>query len=325
MGIFKEIQNNATNASFLYTDKLLFDFDNLEDVTKAKEKLKSLPGAYLVFVSPSGNGIKAVFQLGRHIKDIDDYKQAYETFAESLEVNTGLIPDKTCDPRRLCFLSHDKELFFNPDAKPICIPIKQVYRAETALLKPVYRAKTTLCAKIAYSDKEQNIIAIISSIVRRSKPGNRHQCRLKAGYSLGGYIGAGEIEEQKALNALIPIIQRNTDNFTKSIRTFKDAMIEGKKNPRQFLDVSKSFDGLFIPNHLLESDIKIGAKLVYALLAKYSEGGECRPKQETISKLLKIPKRTLSNYLEELNKKNYIDVIPGNSFKKEANRYFFIK
>ncbi|MCK4983492.1 MAG: helix-turn-helix domain-containing protein [Victivallaceae bacterium] len=314
MGTFKDIKNNANNASFLHTDKLLFDFDNLDDITKAKANLKKMPGTYLVFVSPSGEGIKAVFQLDRCIRDIDDYKQAYMGLAESLKANTGLTPDTTCDPRRLCFLSHDEELFFNPDVKPISIP-----------LKSVPRTPKTLCAKFACSDKDQDIIKIVSSIIRRSKPGYRHNARLKAGHSLGGYIGAGEIEEQKALEALIPIIKRNTDNFTKSIKTFKEAIAKGKKEPRRFIEVSKSSNDLLIPSHISKTDLSTGAKFVYALLTKYSEGGECRPKQETISKSLALSKRSITNHIKELKQKDYIDVIPGNSFNEEANRYFFLK
>lgn len=76
----------------------------------------------LLFISPSGQGLKVFFPLDTPCTDAKLYAEAYRAFAsrfaESVRLE-GSVDMRTSDAARACFLSHDSNAYFNPTPKAV--------------------------------------------------------------------------------------------------------------------------------------------------------------------------------------------------------------
>lgn len=90
----------------------VLDFDHVENVSTLLEDLTQSEYCRIAFVSPSGNGVKMI------IKFPADYSKHRDYYAAALEHFSEFKPDRaTSDPCRLCFVSHDPNIYYNPAAK----------------------------------------------------------------------------------------------------------------------------------------------------------------------------------------------------------------
>lgn len=90
------------------------DFDDvgtIEDAAILRDSLKDNEYIYAAFISPSGNGVKAIVPIPA---EIQNHKKYYEALCETFD--TGL-DDKTKDISRICYESYDPDLFINPECK----------------------------------------------------------------------------------------------------------------------------------------------------------------------------------------------------------------
>lgn len=110
-GTFK---SRKKSGLILHSGYLVIDFDNINDVISLRKLLlndKSIT-TVLIFVSPSGNGLKWVIEF-----DIDKY--SHETYfdgvVEYFSKEYNIIVDKSGrDIPRTCFICHDKDAYINP-------------------------------------------------------------------------------------------------------------------------------------------------------------------------------------------------------------------
>jgi hypothetical protein len=98
------------------------DLDHLSDVAAVKQAIcRDLCTVY-AFVSPSGGGLK----VGVHAPIVADnagYKHAWHTVSRAYERRYGWCWDPSGkDISRLCFVSHDLDLFWNPAAEMFEVP-----------------------------------------------------------------------------------------------------------------------------------------------------------------------------------------------------------
>ncbi|GAB2801424.1 hypothetical protein GCM10027275_54450 [Rhabdobacter roseus] len=87
-----------------------------------RQKLCDLPGVVLLYTSPGGLGLKAFFRLEPACPNALAFSEAYRQFASSLADRLALVGSvdlRTHDVARACFLSHDPDAYFNPDAEPL--------------------------------------------------------------------------------------------------------------------------------------------------------------------------------------------------------------
>lgn len=104
---------------------IVMDFDDLPNPEEIKRVLATDKYFYLVFISPSGRGLKAILKI-----DDQDFKQAFIDISLYCQKNYGLVPDVSgSDITRACFLSYDPEYHFNDSAESYTIkglaPIKK--------------------------------------------------------------------------------------------------------------------------------------------------------------------------------------------------------
>lgn len=90
------------------------DIDKIGDanaIESAKQKILSGVTPSLMFVSPSGNGLKVVYQIDTQAGDHLQYFKAFERYCKDL----GYEIDGQCkDIARACFICHDPDAYFNP-------------------------------------------------------------------------------------------------------------------------------------------------------------------------------------------------------------------
>lgn len=87
------------------------DFDDVDDAICLRDSLQDNEYIYSAFVSPSGNGVKALVKVP---KDIANYKKYYEAICETFD---SKLDTKTKDISRVCYESYDPDLFINPNSK----------------------------------------------------------------------------------------------------------------------------------------------------------------------------------------------------------------
>jgi len=96
---------------------ICLDFDNVPDPQATKDLIS--PDEYVVacFISPSGNGLKVLLKVPPPTEEIADWHEHIFRQAADYFAAYDLPADKSGkDVSRLCFLSHDPNLYFNPDA-----------------------------------------------------------------------------------------------------------------------------------------------------------------------------------------------------------------
>jgi hypothetical protein len=111
--------NNAYRSSenFQAAHYMIVDVDECENPREmSREWIRRDPRIRLLFISPSGSGIKAVFKLATPCTDLQTYKFCYKALVqdltEILDFN-GKLDLKTCDATRVCFLAHDPNVYFH--------------------------------------------------------------------------------------------------------------------------------------------------------------------------------------------------------------------
>lgn len=110
-GVFT--QRNSMGIS-RYSGIICLDIDNLTDPVALKQRCKDIPWIWCSFITPSGCGLKIFV---RTKTEQQDFKYVENEIAMSFYNLTGLMrDDRAKDLARLQFVSHDVDLFLNPDA-----------------------------------------------------------------------------------------------------------------------------------------------------------------------------------------------------------------
>jgi hypothetical protein len=111
-GTFRQRKNDAL---IKHSGLLCADLDSLNsDLPDVREKLKASSHLWTLFVSPSGDGLKAVFRVPA---DAAKHAGSFRAVEKQVRELTTKQIDQSCkDPARLCFISYDPELYHNPDA-----------------------------------------------------------------------------------------------------------------------------------------------------------------------------------------------------------------
>jgi len=110
------------------------DFDKLtpEQLNAAFQIITTIPYTFLCFVSPSGNGLKVFIEVNTGAEHHDT---AYQQVMQYYENATGLKADVKCkDITRLCFVSHDPQLYKNIYNEKFKVEDVPVIKTETSAI-----------------------------------------------------------------------------------------------------------------------------------------------------------------------------------------------
>ena len=106
---------------------ICIDIDKVDDTEVVMEKLKSLHNIKpaLIFISPSGNGIKAIYRVS--IKSAQYVGIAYKYIAKMIKDELGIDVDPA--PKSVasaCYLPWDPDAYLNEDAAVVEIPLEEL-------------------------------------------------------------------------------------------------------------------------------------------------------------------------------------------------------
>lgn len=102
-----------------HTGLIGLDFDHVENPEELRRALKALPVVALVFISPSGDGVKAFFRVDPIPANAREHQEAWrrvcDFYGQHEARYTDAIDPQCKDLTRLCFLSYDPDVYFEPE------------------------------------------------------------------------------------------------------------------------------------------------------------------------------------------------------------------
>lgn len=112
--------------NFAYTQYFVIDIDHIGAkgliIGDLKAKFVSDPRTLLCFVSPGEDGLKVVMRLKDKCYDAGVYSVFYKRFVSDFSTQYNLqqvVDAKTSDVARACFMSVDRNAYYNPSAEPV--------------------------------------------------------------------------------------------------------------------------------------------------------------------------------------------------------------
>ena len=112
-GTFNERNDNGLIE---HSGLCILDFDDYpsDEVMEAeRERLKACPFTFILFVSPSGKGLKCVIKIPP--SDKFTHKRRFKAFQEYID--SDYFDASSCNVSRVCFESYDPTAYINLDAE----------------------------------------------------------------------------------------------------------------------------------------------------------------------------------------------------------------
>ncbi len=150
-----------------YTSLIVVDIDKLENIELVKSQLKSDCHVISVWLSPSGNGLKALFyvEYASPIKEEEMWVLhehcAFPQIENYLFTKYGIQVDRTgADITRLCFVSSDSDIHLKREFEPFTIDItltsKQIWNIKRKYYYGRKNVRNAVIAMKALSNRSLN-------------------------------------------------------------------------------------------------------------------------------------------------------------------------
>ena len=113
-GVFSHKNNNGcvSLSSLVCID---IDHQTVSDLQHIKQTVSGWPFVLAFFTSPSGDGLKVIIRTDNN--SIPDYGNCYRQVEKLFTDAFGILPDSRCeDLSHPCYISHDPDIYYNPDA-----------------------------------------------------------------------------------------------------------------------------------------------------------------------------------------------------------------
>ena len=218
-----EFSSRADDALFEHSSYIVLDFDKV-DPTPVKQALGTDDHVHAVWVSPSGEGVKALVRITNPERHRDHFRALVKYFERQygLEVDPSGINES-----RACYESFDDQIVIK-DSKKFGGMLSE--KAETG--------QTMEREGVVTDYMKLNLAA---RMVRQAEDGEKHNMLLKAARLCGGYVSAGRMEEEEAARVLFrEISKRDIDSEQHAINTIREGLEKGKQDPiRDLIDAEK--------------------------------------------------------------------------------------
>lgn len=205
-----------------HSSLIVIDFDHV-DVDHVKALLCMDEYVFSCWVSPSGNGLKALVKISHPERHRDHFRALVAFFDKSygLEVDESGINES-----RACFESYDPDMCLKDSCKTFT-----AFKSEEKSEKQE--------VKIAEGDHTDYMkLNLAARMVRNSVDGQRHHQLLRAAILCGGYIAVGRMEEEEVVRVLMREFARQEyDSHYPLEQTIRDGITQGKSMPiRDLMD-----------------------------------------------------------------------------------------
>lgn len=210
-----QFARRSDDALMEHSGLIILDFDKLDDVDEIKHELAEDKYILAIWVSPSGNGLKALV----HLKFPTQHRAQFNALEEYFLKHYGLQMDGSGrNESRACFESYDPEMIVNLD-----------YEVYAGVVLDTQEKQ-----KINALDKgtDYRKLNIAARIIRLAEDGEKHNSLLKAATLAGGYVAAGKIEEEEAVRVLYrEILKKDIDSEEVARATLRQGLEHGKTMP----------------------------------------------------------------------------------------------
>ena len=210
-----EFSKRADDALFEHSGFIVLDFDHV-DVEATKSALATDDYIHSCWISPSGDGIKALVQVTNTERHRDHFRALITYFNKqyTLEVDESGINES-----RACFESYDPDIIIKDEWKKF-----GAFSSE--------HAEAQVPTNKAYDYTDYMKLNLAARIIRSAEDGDKHRALVKAARLCGGYIAAGRLEEDEAVRILFrEIAKRDIDSDAQAKATIVDGIQMGKDMP----------------------------------------------------------------------------------------------
>lgn len=223
-GVFTEGIDSAIED---HSGFIVIDVDHV-DVKQTKDALSIDDYVYACWVSPSGDGVKALVKVTNPERHRDHFRSLQSYFSKQYGLE---IDSSGSNPSRACFESYD------PD-----IVIKENFTLYGGLLSEKAESQQVENQKYNYTDYMK--LNLAARMIRQAEDGEKHAILLKSARLCGGYIAAGRMEEDEAVRVLErEISKRDIDSLEHAFKTIRDGIEEGKAMPiREIIDEENKYN-----------------------------------------------------------------------------------
>jgi hypothetical protein len=235
---------------------IVLDFDNVYDLRDKQTEIISNKNVYACWVSPSGNGLKALVKIADGSKHREHFQALQEVFPE--------IDKSGINPSRVCYESYDPDIYINQDA--------EVFNSTKKTEKIVTYERTDDDQKIF-----KNILTWLSNKNEAFVTGERNNfifklasacCRfgiheITANAMINNeFVSNSEFTKNEADRAIRSAYKANASRFS-SASFDKEILID--KVTRKELEVEKAIfdDGLKLKDVIYGIDVKEQALSIY--------------------------------------------------------------
>jgi hypothetical protein len=235
---------------------IVLDFDNVYDLRDKQTEIISNKNVYACWVSPSGNGLKALVKIADGSKHREHFQALQEVFPE--------IDKSGINPSRVCYESYDPDIYINQDA--------EVFNSTKKTEKIITYERTDDDQKIF-----KNILTWLSNKNEAFVTGERNNfifklasacCRfgiheITANAMINNeFVSNSEFTKNEADRAIRSAYKANASRFS-SASFDKEILID--KVTRKELEVEKAIfdDGLKLKDVIYGIDVKEQALSIY--------------------------------------------------------------
>ena len=210
-----EFSERNDDALFEHSCYIILDFDHVK-VDEVKKALATDEYVYSCWVSPSGDGVKALVRITNPERHRDHFRALCTYFHKQyfLEVDESGINES-----RACFESYD------PD-----IVIKDTSKKFGAFTSEFAEKQTPDNESYSYTDYMK--LNLAARMIRNAEDGQKWLTLNKAAILCGGYISAGRMEEDEVIRILMREIEkRDLDSIDHAKTTILSGIEKGKSMP----------------------------------------------------------------------------------------------
>ncbi len=210
-----EFSERNDDALFEHSGYIILDFDHVK-VDEVKKALATDEYVYSCWVSPSGDGVKALVRITNPERHRDHFRALCTYFHKQyfLEVDESGINES-----RACFESYD------PD-----IVIKDTSKRFGAFTSEFAEKQTPDNESYSYTDYMK--LNLAARMIRNAEDGQKWLTLNKAAILCGGYISAGRMEEDEVIRILLREIEkRDLDSIDHAKTTILSGIEKGKSMP----------------------------------------------------------------------------------------------
>ncbi len=204
----------ADNELVEHSGFIVLDFDHI-DIEQGKTQVGSDQYVRACWVSPSGDGLKALVKVSNPERHRDHFRAIKAYFSKTY----GLEVDETgINESRACFESYDPDII-----------VKDTSDSFGGLITKKSEEQAPVQQYLFTDYMKLNLAA---RMIRQAQDGEKHATLLKAARLCGGYVSAGRMEEEEAVRVLFrEICKRDIDSEEHAIATIRSGMEDGKNSP----------------------------------------------------------------------------------------------